>query len=120
RFKKSLKSTLTDTEKTRVRYAYMFIKLIWILNGVLLLFYAFLPVDIAEYIASPILFMVFYGFVVYYGMKYNVIFHFDELNSFRKKSLHYNADEKEQFSELIISHLEQSKAYLNPEYSLTD
>lgn len=121
RLKKTLKSTLNEVEKTRVRYADMFIKLVWVLNIILLVGYIFLSVEVVEYIASPILFMFFYLFVVYFGMKYNVIFHFDELNPFRKKTyIQYDDVEKKQFAELIIMHLEESKDYLNPEYSLTD
>lgn len=120
RFKKSLKNNLSETEKTRISYADIFIKLIWILNGTLLVFYTILPLDTAEYIASPVLYMVFYGFVAYYGMKYNVIFYFDDRNPFRRNLYLNDDEEKERFAELIISHLEQSKSYLNPEYSLTD
>ncbi len=120
RFKSSLKSSLTETQKTRVRYADIFIKLIWMLNGILLLTYCVLSVEGAEYIASPILFMIFFGFVSYFGMKYNVIFHFNEINPFYRKTYHADEEEKKYFCELIINHLEKSKAYLNPDYNLSD
>lgn len=131
KFKKALPQVLSSLEETRIEYTEKFILLIWILNTTLLVCYPFAPMYIIEFVLSPVLLMVIYGFIIFFGLKYNAIFSFYTFYSFQKLTEGVSDYEmlNDKFEEnttnnfnvnQITDFLSNSKAYLNPNLSLYD
>lgn len=133
RFKKTLPQVLSSTEVTRIKFTQRFIGLIWTLNLITIGLYATLPMYQVEYIALPVVIMVIYSFIIYFGFRYNAIFDFETYNAFKKsntKVSNFEQLSKAKISDVtsnqdplvlsIVQHIEETCAFLRNDYSLYD
>ena len=73
--KKIALQSISNLEGTEIRYLSQFINLCWILTLVTVILYISpLPTIYVEYIFLPIVLIIIFYFILYYGFKYNFIF----------------------------------------------
>tara|TARA_B100000809_G_scaffold118758_1_gene117087 strand:- start:60387 stop:61493 length:1107 start_codon:yes stop_codon:yes gene_type:complete len=88
RFKKIVANTFANKNNTQIKFTSLIINLFWLLNLVLLICYAVLPTNIAEYVILPILYLIVCYCIIFYGFKEQAIFNKNSYKHYLKDIKH--------------------------------
>lgn len=131
KFKKKANTILSHRSNLKIEFIQRFIILTWGANIISLVCYTILPMRFVEFVMLPLILFVITNFIFYYAFKYQAIFQEDTYRIFLKDIKLINSepsDTKEENNSIkktlhaktIQDFLEDSKAYLNPDYTIYD
>jgi AraC-like DNA-binding protein len=128
-YRKKAKHVVSDLEMTKYYFLKRFIVLLWTLTFVTIVLYATINTIYVEYIFLPLVISAIYVFILYFAFHYHAIFtaeNFENQNTkgvnaeiqnisvFNKEKFFY----PEELKDKIEFHLNEDKAYKDPEVSL--
>ena len=131
RYRKSLSDKYSNFEQTRVKFATIFIALIWLVTVVAIVSYSTLPMTQVEYVVLPLAVTIIYFFTLFFSFHHNSVFTHQSYAQFVAENAENAYDsvickEDDTFmdAELLIlgqvieDHLVANESYTNPDLTL--
>lgn len=130
RYRRSISEIYSNFEKTRVKFATIFIGLIWLLNLIATVSYLTLSMTQVEYVILPLVVTIIYFFILYFSFTHNSVFTHQSYAQFVAENAEDSNDSAGKAvsplmdAELIVlaqrieDHLTAKESYTNPDLTL--